>query len=313
MRGALVPIVLSCAMLVGCPGGGDKAPASTTGSLTSTGPIQDTCTTSCATTTGSSTGGSSTTCATACEVTTGPAEPFDPCANDDPLADSCCDIECEPDIDCDIYAQDCPDGEKCVAWVKGVWSGTHCAAVDPNPKAVGEPCTVQKRGIKLDDCEEGAICWNVPVDSMIGVCVAQCTGTADAPMCPPGDACVGTSNLSLKLCLPSCDPLQQDCPSMGEACYPANGTFVCATDASGDGGAQGDPCAFINVCDAGLACVNLLGCDACCSAFCQLDAAYTTEDPPSPKCPDPAMGCVAWYKPGEAPPGRENVGVCLVP
>ena len=296
-------------MLVGCPGGGDKEPASTTGSLTtSTGPIQDTCATSCATTTGSTTGGSSTTtCTTACEVTTGPAEPFDPCANDDPFADSCCDIDCEdPYLECDVWTQDCPDGEKCVAWEKKAWSGTHCSAVDPNPKAVGEPCTVQKRGITLDDCDEGAVCWN-------GVCVAQCTGTADTPICPPGDACAGTSVPELQICLHGCDPLLQDCAVMGEACYPSNGTFVCAIDVSDGSGAQGDPCNFANACEAGLACVSFNGCDACCSGFCQLDVDYVTEDPPSPKCPDPAMACYAWYLPGEAPPGRERVGVCLVP
>lgn len=298
-------------MLVGCPGGGDKEPASTTGSLTtSTGPLQDTCTTSCATTTGSTTGSttggsSTTTCTTACEVTTGP-EPFDPCANDDPFADSCCDLGCEPYLECDVWTQGCPDGEKCVAWKKGDWSGTHCSPVDPNPKAVGEPCTVQKRGITLDDCDEGAVCWN-------GACVAQCAGTPDAPMCPPGDACASANIPELQICLRACDPLLQDCVVMGEGCYPSNGTFTCAIDGSGDGGAQGDPCGFANACDAGLACVDFNDCAGCCTGFCQLDMDYVTEDPPSPKCPDPAMACYAWYLPGKAPPGREKVGVCVVP
>ena len=309
-------ILVGATLLVGCPDGGDKDLPGATGSPTTGSPTTGSPTTSTGpspTTTGSSTGGSSTTsCTTACEATTagttGPAEPFDPCATGGGFLshDSCCNVECDPDIDCDVWAQNCPDGEKCVAWQKEAWNGTHCSAVDPNPKSVGEPCTVKERGIKLDDCEEGAVCWN-------GVCTPQCTGNADAPMCPPGATCAAAISPNLHICLPSCDPLQQDCAVMGEACYPVNNTFVCAVDASGGSGTQGDSCSYINVCDPGLVCVWSPACDGCCSALCQLDVDYTTEGAPSPKCPDPAMGCIAWYEPGEAPPGLENVGVCQQP
>ncbi len=40
-----------------------------------------------------------------------------------------------------IWAQDCPEGEKCMPWANdggGSWNATRCSPLDPNPSAVGD-------------------------------------------------------------------------------------------------------------------------------------------------------------------------------
>ncbi len=93
-------------------------------------------------------------------------------------------------------------------------------------------------------------------------------------------------------------------------CVANQGSFSCAVDASGDAGAYGDPCEFLNVCDPGLACLNpenLPDCDmqnaGCCTPFCDLG---------NPSCPDQALNCTAWFEEGQAPNGFENLGICVL-
>ena len=123
--------------------------------------------------------------------------------------------------------------------------------------------------------------------------------------------CVGRD---FQICVPLCCPLEQDCPE-GQACYPINDEFFCAPDASGDLGAFGDPCEFINVCDPGMLCLDAsvappgLPCEGsagCCTAFCVLGSSWCSEL-------DPAMDCVPWFEEDQAPPGFEHTGVCVVP
>ena len=117
----------------------------------------------------------------------------------------------------------------------------------------------------------------------------------------------------LALCLPGCDPLVQDCQP-GEGCFPVGDTFVCAPDSSGDQGAYGDGCEFINVCDPGLYCAfpelvpDCVGASGCCTPFCDLtDAGFV--------CPGAGDGqeCISFFEEGQAPPGLEDVGVCALP
>lgn len=114
---------------------------------------------------------------------------------------------------------------------------------------------------------------------------------------------------------PSCHPLQQDCPE-GEACYPIDGVWQCAPDASGDTGAYGDPCDADDACDPGLACLNPnalppgLPCEAaagCCTVLCDF-----SDPAASLTCPSAKAGqlCLPWYPEGEAPRGYEDVGAC---
>lgn len=99
-----------------------------------------------------------------------------------------------------------------------------------------------------------------------------------------------------------CDPLVPTCAA-DEGCYPIHGpTWVCTSDASGAGGAQGNTCDAPETCDPGLTCIEptaVAGCDAeqsgCCTAVCDVDA---------PVCP-PDGACVY-----VGPPAEADVGVC---
>jgi hypothetical protein len=102
----------------------------------------------------------------------------------------------------------------------------------------------------------------------------------------------------------------------GEMCGPVNDVFACAPDASGDQGAFGDPCQFINSCDPGLVCLsdsvfsNCQGAVGCCSTFC--DVSDPTSDAMCAAL-DPGMSCEPWYQPGMVPLGYEDLGACSVP
>lgn len=114
---------------------------------------------------------------------------------------------------------------------------------------------------------------------------------------------------------PSCHPLEPDC-SEPEACYPIDGLWQCAPDASGELGAYGDPCDADDACDPGLACLPTnalppgLPCEdaaGCCTVLCDF-----SDPDASLGCPSAAEGqlCLPWYPPGDAPPGYDDVGVC---
>ena len=220
-------------------------------------------------------------------------------------------------LECDTFVPDscCDPKQKCVAFASGggsQWNAVKCVLVDPDPDQVGEPCTVEGDAVSgVDSCEQGAMCWDVDDETLQGVCVALCTGTPDAPVCAPvGTTCIITNDGVLNLCLPICDPLAQDCAD-GELCIATEeDPFVCAPDASGDAGELFDPCAYLNACDAGLACLDPPGsamCDpqssGCCLPFCDLTA---------PACPADTA-CAPWYMMGTAPDGLEDVGVCIEP
>lgn len=218
--------------------------------------------------------------------------------------------------ECDVWTQDCPEGEKCVPWADdggGSWNATKCEMVPENPAQEGDPCTYEGSGVSgVDTCDKGLLCWYF--DGMGGgSCIDMCDGSPDAQMCDDGQVCDVSNDGVLILCLNTCDPLITDCPP-GQICFAAqSGTdFICDFDASGDTGAYGDPCEYINVCDPGHFCADAMavpGCDAagCCSPYCNLMEPNT--------CPGADMGqeCVAWYPEGMAPPGQENIGGCAIP
>jgi hypothetical protein len=215
--------------------------------------------------------------------------------------------------ECDVWTQDCPEGHKCVPWANdggGSWNATRCVPLDPNPKQPGDACVAPEGGVSgVDDCDINGMCWDVDPETDEGLCVAFCEGSADDPMCAPGSTCTITNDGVLSLCLPSCDPLLQDCPG-DDLCLPVNGEFACVLDASGEMGAYGDPCEYATACDPGLVCLNpeyVPDCMAggCCSPFCDVTAPNM--------CPGGGQECVAWYEEGMAPPGLEDVGVCGIP
>jgi hypothetical protein len=233
----------------------------------------------------------------------------------------------EPDgggisFECDLFAQDCPEGEKCMPWGNdgGTWNATRCSPIADNPGQPGDECLVEGSGTSgIDDCDIGVMCWDVDPKTNMGSCVAMCTGDESAPICEdPDTTCSIANEGAIVLCLPVCDPLLQDCPE-GQACYPVAEDWVCGPDASGELGVYGDPCEFINVCDPGLICLGAAavpageaceGSTGCCSEVCDL-----TDPAGDMQCTGALGGqlCTAWYEEGSAPPGYEDVGACSLP
>jgi hypothetical protein len=176
---------------------------------------------------------------------------------------------------------------------------------------VGEPCTVEGGPTSgLDSCDFEAMCWDVDVETNEGTCVSFCTGDEDVPICEEeGTACSNTNEGVLILCLPTCDPVLQDCEE-GLACYPVGDDFFCAPEGPDPGG-PGEPCEDIAVCNPGHVCVqpqlvpDCASVVGCCTAFCDLT------DPMPPCLPDQV--CTPWYEAGMAPDGYENVGSCALP
>ena len=217
-------------------------------------------------------------------------------------------------IDCDVFKQDCDPGQKCTAWAEGgggVWNATKCVDITGDG-APGEPCTTVGGGLSgIDDCGLGVMCWDVNAENQ-GICIKLCTGSPDAPVCPPKSDCAIPGEGVLNLCIPQCDPLLQDCLG-DDLCIPTGDKFICVLDASGEMGAINDPCEFANACDKGLFCLNTAdasiacqqGSQGCCQPFCIF---------PGSPCPNPDQECLQWLDPmREIPPGDEDIGFCGIP
>lgn len=155
------------------------------------------------------------------------------------------------------------------------------------------------------------MCFYADNETNEGTCVELCTGSAEDPVCNnPNTSCIISNQGVLNLCIPSCDPLLQDCPE-GQGCYSVFGPFACVGDASGEGGLPGDPCEFINACEPGNECLAIdlygpscSGFSSCCSPYCDVS---------DPTCTVPGHDCVAVFEEGTAPMGFEDVGVCQLP
>lgn len=211
--------------------------------------------------------------------------------------------------ECDPKEQDCPKGEKCTAWANDggtFWNATRCVP-ETGTGVTGDSCTVEGGGVSgIDDCAKGHICMNTDQEG-IGTCIQFCQGQNED--CAPGQVCAIYNDGVLPICLVGCDPLLQNCPP-GQACIDTpNQSFICFSDASGEAGADGDPCPpqhGENSCDPGMWCgPGSAGCvDVnCCTPYCDLG---------DPKCTPPDE-CVSFFDEGNAPPGFENVGVCVIP
>ncbi len=215
--------------------------------------------------------------------------------------------------ECDVYMQDCPEGEKCVPYASDggdLWNALKCVPV-LGDQALGEPCTWAGFVEATDDCDASSICWDVElVDGQyVGTCHAQCTGSPDMPQCPFGSSCTISGDGALAVCIPSCDPVAQDC-NEGDGCYWANTQFRCIFIA--DDIPTGEPCGYINDCAPGHLCAyaaTLPSCagSACCTQYCNLpdgDAGCVAQ---------PGTACVSFFEQGMVPEGLEHVGVCILP
>jgi hypothetical protein len=215
-------------------------------------------------------------------------------------------------VECDPFVQDCPEGEKCVPYsANGEWYDANRCVPVLGDQAPGEDCTWTGIIEAIDDCDATSICWNTELvgDQYVGTCVAQCTGSAENPLCENGSNCTLSGDGPLALCLPTCDPLVQDCDE-GYGCYWGNFDFNCITASQNI--PTGEPCGFVNDCTPGHLCVDaaaLPSCAgaSCCTSYCNLpdgDAGCVAQ---------PGTACVSFFEEGTAPEGLEHVGVCLVP
>lgn len=106
--------------------------------------------------------------------------------------------------ECDPFAQDCPEGEKCVAYAStgGQLDANKCVVINGSGMP-GDPCTYGGVVEATDDCNDISYCWDtVPVmDTFQGSCAQFCDGTADAPVCPMGLECLISNDGSVNLCV----------------------------------------------------------------------------------------------------------------
>jgi hypothetical protein len=226
-----------------------------------------------------------------------------------------CDMGGYTPIECDVWAQDCPDGEKCMPWADDGgphWNATRCSPVGPGG-AVGDPCEVEGSPLSgIDTCGVGLWCAWVDPTTLQGTCVSMCGGDVGNPQCEdPDDTCFVGFEGTVTLCLPSCDLLEQDCPDGQGACYRSTSDFSAACGvpllpAAGiSEGCEYDwDCAPGSVCHpaAGL---GMCAADHCCTALCDVTA------PVSP-CP-PGEFCASLWPEGEAPPQFYDEGQCELP
>jgi hypothetical protein len=211
--------------------------------------------------------------------------------------------------ECDLTAQDCPEGEKCMPWANDggdEWNATRCSPIADAPTQAGELCTVEGSGTSgIDDCDLGLVCWQVDPETNMGVCHAMCG--LELPDCEPSLVCGGDD--FVPLCIEPCDPLDPaSCPA-GQACAFFLGTaLVCQPEL--DGAAEGMPCDAAIVCDAGtlcsydaaLDCGNGVG-QGCCAVPCDVN------DPGA--CAGLEI-CVPWF-PLPPPPELAYLGICAPP
>lgn len=211
--------------------------------------------------------------------------------------------------DCDPWAQDCVEGEKCVPFSDNGsnWNANKCVLVSGDGQP-GDTCTWDGITVATDSCGADSHCWDVmDVDGQLqGTCAAFCSGSVDNPSCGPESACLIANEGAINLCIATCDPVAQDCGA-GLGCFWGGDEFQCIFTAGDIMG--GEPCGFLNDCAPGHLCAGadvLPACagTACCTPFCDLT---------TPDCGDPATECSAFFEEGTAPPGYESVGVCVMP
>ncbi|MEZ4380447.1 MAG: hypothetical protein R3A79_03820 [Nannocystaceae bacterium] len=279
-------------------------PGDATDATAGTGDATDATSTS---TTGSTTGDATTDASTGDESTGCNFICDDSCGPDDAVEIDGV-IRCSPPGDpCDVWAQDCPDGEKCSAYASsgGPWDAVKCVPI-VGEALPGEPCQALGDPYSGDDtCALGAMCFGVDPETLQGVCVGLCGGSPDAPICGADELCLIANDGALNLCLQTCSPLDKACPE-GQMCAFVGEGFAC-TPSAGDGVGVAESCTTDSCAD-GLSCVPgpyVPGCDdtSCCTAFCDLEDPGTCADQPKTEC-------VSFYD-GEPPPELANLGLCV--
>jgi hypothetical protein len=158
------------------------------------------------------------------------------------------------------------------------------------------------------------MCFGVDPDTLQGTCVAMCQGTWNNPECPADTECMIANNGVLDLCLPTCDPLADDCAA-DQTCRPhayGEGTFFCVP--VGTAGYIDDGCRNVGGCDLGQLCIpadmhpDCTEPGGCCSNWCDLADPVTADA----QCAMQLFGsvCVPYLVEGETLPGHPTLGHC---
>jgi hypothetical protein len=108
---------------------------------------------------------------------------------------------------CNLYADSCPEGEKCTSWDNDgdqTFNGTRCAPIDPAPVPIGSECTFEGSPWSgIDNCDLGAMCLVMNDGDITGICRAACVGNPyDASCDDPEMTCVIEEDF-FGWCLPS--------------------------------------------------------------------------------------------------------------
>lgn len=295
-----VGVWAACFVVSGClsplGGGGPPGPETTTGSGADGGSSTSTSSTSTGTSSSGGPTGSTTTSmggeATGDDFVLWP----DLESGERPLYD-----------ECDVFAQDCPAGEKCT-WARSYEGGgpdaMRCVPLSRDPLANGAPCTYDAETLDgVDDCAARAMCFEFMASEWdgTGTCVSLCLGSGEYSYCEAGSVCIG--GRVLWLCEPTCDPLAQDCPD-GARCDLYGLAPLCLYDWADHGGVGAD--CWQQDCELGLTCMvdAVVGCggQGCCTPFCELGD-------PQASCPLPGQKCLPPYD-GYDPPELAGIGVC---
>lgn len=227
--------------------------------------------------------------------------------------------------ECDYFAQDCTEGEKCVPWSELpdlIPDAIRCCPIQEPPAEAGDTCSVAGHlGSCLDNCVAGTLCLDIDGDGE-GTCQEMCHGSAEDPKCTNDheDECFIYYS-GMPLCFSTCDPLLQACPP-DKGCYPdaiaEGGTGFLCMPTVGDQ-TLGEYCWLLSGCNPGMICATpdlLPNCfgdsdDAgCCTDLCDI-----TESPDPCADINPDLECIPWYHQGAPPPSTnlKNVGACVLP
>jgi hypothetical protein len=146
---------------------------------------------------------------------------------------------------CSLYPSGgCGAGQKCTIDTLQPTAPQFCTQT--GTKIVGFTCSGTGSS---DQCATGLMCLS-------GTCRAFC-GAADSATCSGANACVAFSNPVFSVCVPTCNPLAQDCPASGNGpqnCYQGTTTGECLTSSTNR--PVGSACEFGNECIGGSGCIN---------------------------------------------------------
>jgi hypothetical protein len=107
---------------------------------------------------------------------------------------------------CDLFAQDCAVGEKCVGWSNDggpTHNATRCAPIDSQPGQAGDLCLVEGSETSgIDTCDIALQCLYTDPKTNTGHCVPLCMGSAAEPVCvDPSTSCQFYNGMVLTACL----------------------------------------------------------------------------------------------------------------